>query len=57
VRGRGPAEIWLLGWSFGTDLALKYGCDPSVVGAVLISPPLRSPSRPTCRLGRLRASR
>ena len=34
-------EIWLLGWSFGTDLALKYGCDPSVVGAVLISPPLR----------------
>lgn len=33
--------IWLLGWSFGTDLAIKYGCDPSVVGAVLISPPLR----------------
>jgi alpha/beta superfamily hydrolase len=34
-------DLWLLGWSFGTDLALKYGCDPSVVGAVLISPPLR----------------
>ena len=34
-------SIWLLGWSFGTDLALRYGCDPSVVGAVLISPPLR----------------
>lgn len=34
-------SIWLVGWSFGTDLALKYGCDPSVVGAVLISPPLR----------------
>ncbi len=34
-------NIWLLGWSFGTDLALRYGCDPSVVGAVLISPPLR----------------
>lgn len=33
--------IWLLGWSFGTDLALMYGCDPSIVGAVLISPPLR----------------
>ena len=33
--------IWLVGWSFGTDLALKHGCDPSVVGAVLISPPLR----------------
>jgi alpha/beta superfamily hydrolase len=33
--------IWLVGWSFGTDLALKYGCDRSVVGGVLISPPLR----------------
>jgi alpha/beta superfamily hydrolase len=32
---------WLVGWSFGTDLALRYGCDPSVRGAVLISPPLR----------------
>jgi alpha/beta superfamily hydrolase len=32
---------WLIGWSFGTDLALLYGCDPSVVGAILISPPLR----------------
>jgi hypothetical protein len=32
---------WLVGWSFGTDLAIRYGCDPSVVGAVLISPPLR----------------
>ena len=34
-------RIWLLGWSFGTDLALRYGCDPSIVGAILISPPLR----------------
>lgn len=34
-------SIWLLGWSFGTDLAIMYGCDPSVVGAVLLSPPLR----------------
>lgn len=37
--------IWLVGWSFGTDLALMYGCDPSVVGAILLSPPLRY-SRP-----------
>ncbi|MDP9181678.1 MAG: alpha/beta hydrolase [Actinomycetota bacterium] len=37
--------IWLVGWSFGTDLALMYGCDPSVVGAILLSPPLRF-SRP-----------
>lgn len=34
-------RIWLLAWSFGTDLALMYGCDPAVVGAVLLSPPLR----------------
>jgi alpha/beta superfamily hydrolase len=34
-------DIWLLGWSFGTDLVLRYGCDPSLVGAVLLSPPLR----------------
>lgn len=32
---------WLVGWSFGTDLALMHGCDPSVTGAVLLSPPLR----------------
>ncbi len=32
---------WLVGWSFGTDLALMYGCDPAVVGAILLSPPLR----------------
>ena len=34
-------DVWLLGWSFGTDLALMYGCDPAVRGAVLLSPPLR----------------
>jgi alpha/beta superfamily hydrolase len=33
---------WLLGWSFGTDLALMYGLDPSVDGAILLSPPLRN---------------
>ncbi|HKT03438.1 MAG TPA: alpha/beta hydrolase [Rugosimonospora sp.] len=35
-------RIWLLGWSFGTDLALKYGNDPVVEGVILLSPPLRS---------------
>ena len=34
-------EIWLLGWSFGTDLALMHGLDPAVRGAILLSPPLR----------------
>jgi alpha/beta superfamily hydrolase len=33
---------WLVGWSFGTDLALRYGLDPAVEGAVLISPPLKA---------------
>jgi alpha/beta superfamily hydrolase len=32
---------WLLGWSFGTDLALMYGNDPAVQGAILLSPPLK----------------
>jgi uncharacterized protein len=36
------AHPWLLGWSFGTDLVLRYGCDPSIEGAILLSPPLRS---------------
>ena len=34
-------NIWLLGWSFGTDLTLMHGLDPAVAGAVLLSPPLR----------------
>ncbi|MFF3666917.1 alpha/beta hydrolase [Microtetraspora malaysiensis] len=31
---------WLVGWSFGTELALKWGRDPLVEGAILLSPPL-----------------
>ncbi len=34
-------QIWVVGWSFGTDLALKYANDPGVHGAILLSPPLR----------------
>lgn len=34
-------SVWLVGWSFGTDLALMHGLDPVVKGAVLLSPPLR----------------
>jgi alpha/beta superfamily hydrolase len=41
VEARELPVPWLVGWSFGTDLAVRYGCDPTVVGAVLISPPLR----------------
>jgi uncharacterized protein len=36
----GLPRLWLLGWSFGTDLALKWGNDPAVQGAILLSPPL-----------------
>ncbi len=33
---------WLLGWSFGTELALKWGLDSAaaIEGATLLSPPL-----------------
>lgn len=32
---------WLLGWSFGTEVALMHGADTDVEGAILLSPPLR----------------
>jgi uncharacterized protein len=41
VRGRDLPAPWLLGWSFGTELALKWGHDPLVTGLILLSPPLR----------------
>src|SRR3954466_1721300 len=34
-------NIWLVGWSFGTDLTLMHGLDPAIAGAILLSPPLR----------------
>ena len=37
----GLPHRWLLGWSFGTELALRWGLDPAVEGAILLSPPLR----------------
>ncbi|HEY0937673.1 MAG TPA: alpha/beta fold hydrolase [Trebonia sp.] len=40
----GLPRIWLLGWSFGTELALRWGLLPGVEGAVLLSPPLRQPT-------------
>jgi alpha/beta superfamily hydrolase len=36
----GLPRLWLLGWSFGTELALRWGNDPAVEGAILLSPPL-----------------
>jgi len=40
VAERGLPRPWLVGWSFGTELALKYGRDHAVEGAILLSPPL-----------------
>ncbi len=37
---RGLTNLWLVGWSFGTELAIKYGPDHKISGAILISPPL-----------------
>lgn len=34
--------LWVMGWSFGTDLALKFARDPRVAGLILLSPPLRT---------------
>jgi alpha/beta superfamily hydrolase len=34
-------RIWLLGWSFGTEIALRWGDLPPVEGAILLSPPLK----------------
>ncbi|WP_022881081.1 alpha/beta hydrolase [Gryllotalpicola ginsengisoli] len=41
ARDRGLPELWLVGWSFGTEIAIKYGlAHDDVVGAILLSPPL-----------------
>lgn len=37
---RGLKNLWLVGWSFGTELAIKYGPDHPIAGAILLSPPL-----------------
>ncbi|WP_422933574.1 alpha/beta hydrolase [Sinomonas sp. P47F7] len=41
---RGLPNRWLVGWSFGTELALKYGAlppvEPEIEGGILLSPPL-----------------
>lgn len=34
-------ELWVCGWSFGTDLALRYARDSRIKGLILLSPPLK----------------
>ena len=36
------SNLWVVGWSFGTDLALQHGKDPRHQGLILLSPPLRT---------------
>ncbi|MGV8851803.1 MAG: alpha/beta hydrolase [Rhodoglobus sp.] len=40
VRERGLPNVWLMGWSFGTEVTLKFGREHPIVGAILLSPPL-----------------
>ncbi len=40
AKARGLTNLWFVGWSFGTELALKYGLEHEVEGAILLSPPL-----------------
>jgi uncharacterized protein len=40
VAERELPHPWLLGWSFGTEIALKYGLRFAIDGAVVLSPPL-----------------
>ncbi len=44
AQSRQLPNLWLVGWSFGTELALKYGANQPVVGAILLSPPLHRTS-------------
>lgn len=41
---RNLPNIWMVGWSFGTELTLKYGWDKPILGAILLSPPLHRTS-------------
>jgi alpha/beta superfamily hydrolase len=44
VAEQGLPNPWLLGWSFGTEVALKWGRAHPIVGAILLSPPLHRTS-------------
>jgi len=44
AQSRGLKNLWLVGWSFGTELALKYGADKPILGCILLSPPLHRTS-------------
>lgn len=44
VAERALPHPWIVGWSFGTEVALKYGLRHAIEGAILLSPPLHRTS-------------
>ena len=44
VAERALPNPWLVGWSFGTEMALKYGLPYPISGVILLSPPLKRTS-------------
>lgn len=34
-------NLWVMGWSFGTDLAIRHAHDSRIKGLILLSPPLK----------------
>jgi len=40
VRAEGLPTPWVVGWSFGTEVALNHAIDHDVAGVILLSPPL-----------------
>jgi alpha/beta superfamily hydrolase len=36
--------VWIVGWSFGTEIALAHACDSRIAGLILLSPPLQKVS-------------
>lgn len=45
VAQRALPSPWLLGWSFGTEIALNFGLRYPIIGAILLSPPLKRSTR------------
>lgn len=48
IKRRGLPKPWVVGWSFGTEVALKHAWDArdEIAGVILLSPPLRRTTRP-----------
>jgi alpha/beta superfamily hydrolase len=44
IKSRGLPTPWVIGWSFGTEVALCHSLDQEVAGLILLSPPLHRTS-------------